>query len=135
MHRWRFSRFTHCLIRLTCGQAFCSESSAVAIFPLTIMVFMPLNTTSSTFRLSHIIAYLILYFPTPPSLGIRKLQVGYAMVRSEPKRPVRPSSGLDGTDCGRPMTPGTDGYQSVCLKICLGRTGGDYRCLRWIHVN
>jgi len=31
------------------------------------------------------------------------------VVSSEPKRPVRPSSGLDGTDGGRPVMPGTDG--------------------------
>ena len=53
---------------------------------------------------------------------------------SEPKRPVRPSSGLDGTDGGRPMTPGTDGYQSVRPKVRPGRTGGDYGCLRWDNL-
>ena len=54
---------------------------------------------------------------------------------SEPKRPVRPSSGLDWTDGGCPMTLGTDGYQGVRPKVCPGRTGEDYRCLRLRHVS
>ena len=32
------------------------------------------------------------------------------------------------------MTPGTDEYQSVRPKVCPGRTGGDYWCLRLRNV-
>jgi len=53
---------------------------------------------------------------------------------SEPKRPVRPSSGPDGTDGVPERTPGTDGYLGVRLEDCPGRTGGDYRCLRWRNL-
>ena len=38
---------------------------------------------------------------------------GLDYIRSEPKRPVRPSSGPDGTDGIPERTPGTDGYLGV----------------------
>ena len=42
-------------------------------------------------------------------------------VISAPKRPVRPSS----------CPNGTDGYHGLSPDDCPGRTGGDYRCLKW----
>jgi len=52
-----------------------------------------------------------------------------AGISSEPKRPVRPSSGPDGTDGVPERAPGTDGYLGVRPEDCPGQTGGDCRCL------
>ena len=51
-------------------------------------------------------------------------------VLSEPKLPVRLSSGLDGTDRVPERTPGTGGYLGVRPEGCRGQTCGDHRCLR-----
>jgi len=46
------------------------------------------------------------------------------LVTSEPKRPVRPSLAMGGTDCGLGWVPGTDGSCGVRPDGCPGRTVG-----------
>jgi len=63
-------------------------------------------------------------FPGNPHTAAFVLVCGGWNLSSEPKRPVRPSLAMDGTDCRLGWMPGTDGGCGVRPGGCPGRTVG-----------